>query len=47
MEALPASDLLDAIALGEAAGPLPVDLKGREDFSADLGDRLLHRSRPL
>ena len=47
MDGLPASDLLDAIALAEAAGPLPVDLKRREDISADLGDRLLRRSRPL
>ena len=47
VDGLPASDLLDAIALAEAAGPLPVDLKRREDFSADLSDRLLRRSRPL
>lgn len=47
VDGLPASDLLDAIALAEAAGPLRVDLKRREDFSADLGDRLLRRSRPL
>lgn len=47
VDGLPASDLLDAITLAEAAGPLPVDLKRREDFSADLGDRLLRRSRPL
>ena len=47
VDGLPASDLLDAIALAEAAGPLPVDLKRREDFNADLGDRLLRRSRPL
>ena len=47
VDGLPASNLLSAIALAEAAGPLPVDLKRREDFSADLGDRLLRRSRPL
>ena len=47
VDGLPASDLLDAIALAEAAGPLPVDLKRREDFSADLSNRLLRRSRPL
>ena len=47
VDGLPASDLLDAIALAEAAGPLPVDLKRREDFSADLGDRLLRHSRLL
>ena len=47
VDGLPASDLLDAIALAEATGPLPVDLKRREDFSDDLGDRLLRRSRPL
>ena len=47
VEGLPASDLLDAIALAEAAGPLPVDLKRREGFSDDLSERLLRRSRPL
>ena len=47
VDGLPASDLLDAIALAEAAGPLPVDLKRREDFSDDLSDRLLRRSRLL
>ena len=47
VDGLPASDLLDAIALAEAAGPLPVDLKRREDFSANLSSRLLRRSRPL
>jgi len=47
MEGILVSDLLDAIALAEAAGPLPVDLKRREDFNDDLSDRLLRRSRPL
>jgi len=47
VDGLPASDLLDAIALAEAAGPLPVDLKRREDFSDDLSDRLLRHSRML
>ena len=47
VDGLPASDLLDAITLAEASGPLPVDLKSSEDFSADLGDLLLRRSRPL
>ena len=47
VEGLPANALLDAIALAEAAGPLQVDLKRREDFNDDLNDRLLRRSRPL
>ena len=47
VDGLPASDLLDAIALAEAAGPLPVDLKRLEDFSDDLSDRLLRHSRML
>ena len=47
VDGLPASDLLDAIALAEAAGPLPVDLKRHEDFSEDLSDRLLRHSRLL
>ena len=47
MEGLPASDLLDAITIAEAAGPLPIDLKLREDFRADLSDRLLRPSRLL
>ena len=47
VDGLPASDLLDAIALAEAAGPLLVDLKRREDFSADLSNHLLRRSHPL
>ena len=47
VDGLPVSDLLDAITLAEAAGPLRVDLKRREDFSDDLSDRLLRRSRPL
>ena len=47
VDGLPASDLLDAIALAEAAGPLPVDLKRREDFSVDLSERLLRQSQPL
>jgi predicted nucleotidyltransferase len=47
VEGLPASALLDALALAEAAGPLPVDLKRHEDLSDDLVKRLLRRSRPL
>ena len=47
VDGLPASDLIDAIALAEAVGPLPVDLKRREDFSEDLSDQLLRRSRLL
>ena len=47
MDGLPASDLLRTIALTEAAGPLPVDLKRREDFNEDLSDRLLRHSRLL
>ena len=47
VDGLPANALLDAIALVEAAGPLPVDLKRREDFSVDLSERLLRQSQPL
>ena len=47
VEGLPSTGLLDAIALAEEAGPLQVDLKRQEDFSDDLIDRLLRRSRPL
>ena len=47
VEGLPAAALLDALALAEAAGPLPVDLKRQEDLSDDLVRRLLSRSRPL
>lgn len=47
VDGLPASDLLNALALAEAAGPLPVDLKRREDFSDDLSDRLLRHSQLL
>ena len=47
VDGLPASDLLDAITLAEAAGPLPVDLKRSEDFSEDQSGRLLRHSRPL
>ena len=39
--------LLDGIALAEATGPLPVDLKRLEDFSVDLSERLLRQSQPL
>jgi len=47
VDGLPANALLDAIALAEATGPLPVDLKRREDFSVDLSERLLRQSQPL
>ena len=44
---LPAAALIDAIGLAETSGPLPVDLKRREDFSKDLAERLLRRSQTL
>ena len=44
---LPSSDLRDAIALGEAARTLPVDLKRREYFNDDLSESVLRRSRRL
>ena len=47
LEGLPPAALLDAIALAEGAGPLPVDLKRREDLSDDLVQRLLSKSRTL
>ena len=47
VEGLPAAALLDAIALAEGAGPLPVDLKRREDLSDDLVQRLLRKSQNL
>ncbi|QNJ16035.1 nucleotidyltransferase domain protein [Synechococcus sp. A18-40] len=43
---LPAA-LLDAIALAEDAGPLPVDLKRQEDLRDDLVQRLLRKSQTL
>ena len=46
-EGLPTTGLLEGIALAKEAGPLQVDLKRQEDFSDDLIDRLLRRSRPL
>ena len=45
VEGLPAAALIDAIGLAETSGPLPVDLKRREDFSKDLAERLLRRSQ--
>ena len=47
VEGLPPAALLDAIALAEGAGPLPVDLKRQEDFSDDLVQRLLRKSQTL
>lgn len=47
VEGLPAFGLLEAIALAEAAGPLRLDLKRREDLSDDLVKRLLSRSQIL
>ena len=47
VEGLPPAALLDAIALTEGAGPLPVDLKRREDLSDDLIQRLLRKSKSL
>ena len=47
VDGLPPAALLDAIALAEGAGPLPVDLKRREDLSDDLVQRLLSKSQTL
>ena len=47
VEGLPPAALLDAIALAEGAGPLPVDLKRREDLNDDLVLRLLRKSQTL
>ena len=47
VDGLPPAALLDAIALAEGAGPLPVDLKRREDLNDDLVQRLLRKSQTL
>ena len=47
VDGLPPAALLDAIALAEDAGPLPVDLKRQEDLSDDLVQRLLRKSQTL
>ena len=47
LDGLPPTSLLDAIALAEGAGPLPVDLKRQDDLSDDLVERLLRRSQTL
>ena len=47
VEGLPPAALLDAIALADGAGPLPVDLKRREDLKNDLVQRLLRKSQNL
>ena len=47
VEGLPPAALLDAITLAEGAGPLPVDLKRREDLSDDLVQGLLRKSQNL
>ncbi len=44
---LPHAALLDAIRLAEEAGPLPVDLKRREDLSDDLVQGLLRKSQTV
>ena len=47
VDGLPPGSLLDAIAIAEDAGPLPVDLKRQEDLSEDLVQRLLRKSLTL
>ena len=47
VDGLPPGSLLDAIAIAEDAGPLPVDLKRREDLSDDLVQRLLRKSQTV
>ncbi|WP_094556067.1 nucleotidyltransferase domain-containing protein [Synechococcus sp. 1G10] len=47
VQGLPADQLLKAIALAEAAGPLPVDLKRLEDLPAELAERLLRHGKAL
>ena len=47
VEGLPPEALLNAIALAEGDGPLPVDLKRREDLNDDLVQRLLRKSQNL
>ena len=47
VEGLPPAALLDAIALAEGAGPLPVDLKRGEDLNDHLVQRLLRKSQTL
>jgi predicted nucleotidyltransferase len=47
VQGLPADQLLKALALAEAAGPLPVDLKRLEDLSPELAERLLRHGRDL
>ena len=47
VDGLPPGSLLDAIAIAEDAGPLPVDLKRQEDLSDDLVQRLLRKSLTL
>ena len=39
--------LISAIGIAEEAGPLPVDLKRREDLSEDLVQRLLRKSHRI
>ena len=47
VEGLPPAALLDAVALAEGAGPLPVDLKRQDDLSDDPVQRLLRKSLTL
>ena len=47
VEGLPPAALLDAIALAEGTGPLPVDLKRGEDLNDHLVQRLLRKSQTV
>ena len=47
VEGLAGAALIDTIGLAERLGPLPVDLKCREDFNDDLAERLLRHSQTL
>jgi len=47
VEGLPPESLIGAIEIAEKAGPLPVDLKRREDLSEDLVQRLLRKSHKI
>lgn len=46
-EGLPPEALIEAIAIAEAEGPLPVDLKRAEDLDPSLRRRLLRQARLL
>ena len=47
VDGLPPESLISAIGIAEEAGPLPVDLKRREDLSEDLVQRLLRKSHKI